>query len=368
MPFGSVSVFIEQCRAQHLFPAASVGIYHNGTKAFCHCGYLSEDDSSVPVSADTLFDLASITKPVATATAILILRERNELDIDKPISHYLSEFASVSGKSDITSRHLLTHSAGLSAWEPLYLFCNSRKEMVYHIANMPLHNRPGTQITYSCLGFIVLAELVTRLSGMTLQAFTRIHIFQPLGMNDTCFNPPATLKHRIAATEEGNVHECLLSRKAGFSHGNLRSFRLHGEVHDSNAFKAEGEGGNAGLFSSSHDLMIFSAFMMNPERYNSVLSAQSILSATSNHTEGCNQYRGLGWQLAESSTASAQIFSSSAYGHNGFTGTSLWMDPVKNCAVVFLSNRVFYDGSNYDFNSIRAALHRKILAAINLNV
>jgi serine-type D-Ala-D-Ala carboxypeptidase len=362
MPARSVAGFLHKCLARHLFPAVSVGVYYNGKTTFCNAGYLSPAESSAPAAADTLFDLASITKPVATATSILILRERKVLDIDKPISHYLSEFTSVSGKSDITSRHLLTHSAGLAAWEPLYLFCSSRQEMVHHIANTPLQYPPGTQITYSCLGFIVLAELVTRLSGMTLQAFTRLNIFQPLGMNDTFFNPPAVLKHRIAPTEEGNVQECILSRKAGFSDRCLRPSRIHGEVHDSNAFKADGEGGNAGLFSSSNDLLIFADFMLNPERYKPVLNAQSILFATSNQTEGGN--RGLGWQLAESSTASARIFSGSAYGHNGFTGTSIWIDPVKNCAVVFLSNRVYYDGSDYDFNSIRAALHRKILDTI----
>ncbi|MGB3974986.1 MAG: serine hydrolase domain-containing protein [bacterium] len=366
MPDLVVGDFLDRCHSEHLFPAASIGVFHQGKTTFYSSGFLSPEKPSTNVTFDTLFDLASITKPVATATSILILREKIGLDIDKPISYYLTEFKPHLDKSGITVRHLLLHLSGLPAWEPLYLFCNSRQEMVQYIADKPLDFRPGTQVTYSCLGFIVLAELVTRLTGMTLSAFTQKYIFQPLGMRNTFFNPPVSLKHAIAPTEKGNAQEQLLCRQSGFGNGSLRSGRIHGIVHDSNAFKADGEGGNAGLFSSSRDLMTFIEFMINPGTREDILSVPSILLASTNHTTAYHHHRGLGWQIADSSPASKQLFSDSAFGHNGFTGTSLWIDAQKRIAVVFLTNRVYFDGSAKDFNSTRAALHELIFKNLTM--
>ncbi len=357
----AISSFLDRCRSECLFSAASIGVFYQGKTTFFNSGSILHKRSSAPVTSESIFDLASITKPVATATAILILMEKIGLDIDKPISHYLVEFKSHSDKSKITVRHLLLHLSGLPAWKPLYLFCDSRQEMVQYIADKSLDTHPGTQVTYSCLGFIVLAELITRLTDMTLNTFTQNYLFHPLGMQDTFFNPPATQTFRIVPTEKGNVQEQLLSQEGGFGDGSLRTNRIHGAVHDSNAFKADGEGGNAGLFSSSRDLMTFVEFMINSGTRDDILSLPSIVTASANHTARYDHHRGFGWQLADSSSASKQIFSDSAFGHNGFTGASLWIDPLKRIAVVFLSNRVYYDGRAMDFNSTRRALHKLIL-------
>jgi serine-type D-Ala-D-Ala carboxypeptidase len=355
-----ISGFLNHCRSNKIFPSASVAVCNEDKTVFAHTGFVRPDDNVTPVDENSLYDVASITKPIATAAAILILYDRSVIDIDKPVKEYLIEFEPFPDKYSITIRHLLTHASGFPAWLPLYQFCASRPEMTKYLAGQTLSFCPGSKVEYSCLGYILLAEIVSRLTDMSLDKFCKTFIFQPLQMNHTTFNPTTDLNPNIVPTEKGNFHEYVLAQKAGYTQAYRRNYLIQGEVHDSNAFAAGGEGGNAGLFSTASDLIRFCKFLLKPDSFPLVLSPSLLAIAVSNQTPSLNAQRGFGWQMASSSSATRNIFPDNAYGHNGFTGTSIWIDPVNTRGVVFLSNRVYYQEGPADFNSVRAQLHRSI--------
>ncbi len=224
----------------------------------------------------------------------------------------------------------------------------------------------GSQVKYSCLGFIVLAELISRVSGMLLSQYCRKYIFDPLGMHDSCFNPPKKMITRIAPTEEGNMIEKQLCEKAGFSYSKWRTERLLGQVHDGNAWTADGEGGNAGLFSTASDLLQFGRYCLAARdgKDERILRRTSVLEATINQTTNLGNHRGLGWQMADSNQAVRGVLSDQAFGHTGFTGTSLWIDPVYGIVITLLTNRVYYSSGGDYFNQIRLDLHSRIMEEI----
>ena len=282
---------------------------------------------TVTMTTDTVFDLASLTKPIATATSVMLLIEDGLIELDAPASRYVPEFTG-HGKELITIRQLLTHQSGLLPDNSIKDYGDGRDEAFRRIHALDLRAEPGTQFMYSDVGFIVLGEVVERVSGKSLDQFSRERIFEPLGMTATGFNPAAELKRRAAPTQERNGEW------------------MRGEVHDPRAYLLGGVAGHAGLFSTAEDLARYAQMLLNdgvlgetrilkPETCRLMQSSQQLASGL----------RTLGWDRQTGySSNRGDLFSDNAFGHGGFTGTALWIDPGLEMFVVFLSNRVHPDG------------------------
>jgi len=314
-------------------------------------GYSSLVPDKRPMRRDTIFDIASMTKPIATATALMKLVESGEVYLRQKVSEIIPEFRG-NHKEEVTIWHLLTHTSGLPAWRPLYRL-GSRDKIISAICTMPLEYRPGERVVYSCLGYILLGEIIERASGASLDDYAKKNIFVPLGMNDTMFNPPEELHSRIAATE----------------HCRWRKRLIIGEVHDENAYAMGGVSGNAGLFSTAYDLAIFAQMILNMGRYDDVrvLSPLTVELMIRNHTSELNEARGLGWIIndGKSVTSCGDLLSIGSFGHTGFTGTSIWIDPKVDLAIILLTNAVHPSREKrYHIIKARPVVHNIIASSI----
>jgi len=296
-------------------------VYH---KAF---GYLQIKPQQIPMQPDTVFDLASLTKPVATASSIMRLVEKKLVDIDAPVAKYIPEFA-VNGKEKITVKQLLTHTSGLIPDNSINDFKNGPTEAFRLIHELKTVYEPGTDFRYSDVGFLVLAEIVERVTGKNIHEYSQPKLFEPLGMRETGYLPNDALKKRAAVTQQRNNHW------------------MKGEVHDPRAYALGGIAGHAGLFSTANDLALFAQMLINKGCLNGhrVMSPETVqLMSTPVKVPG--GFRTLGWDSRSAySSNRGDLFSKSAFGHGGFTGTTFWIDPQQKLFVIFLSNRVHPDG------------------------
>ena len=297
------------------------------------------------VDGTTMYDLASLTKVIATTTAAMILEEAGLLDVDSTVAHYLPEFAAYDTlKARITLRMLLTHSGGLEAYAALYEHYRGRAQYLEQIARRPLKSVPGTAMVYSDWDMIVLQLVLERTSGEPLDYFCERRIFAPLGMRDTHFLPDPSLRPRIAATAVDT------------SRGGL----LWGVVHDGNAWAMGGVSGHAGLFSSAADLAVFAHFLLNGGEYGGVRLLHPATIARWTARQDAGSSRALGWDTPSPPSSSGQHFSPRSFGHTGFTGTSFWVDPERGLFVIVLANRVNSEGST----TTHAALRRDVGDAV----
>ncbi|MGD2294911.1 MAG: serine hydrolase [Candidatus Aminicenantes bacterium] len=292
-----------------------------------------------PMRTSMMFDLASITKPVATATSILILVERGKIRLWDKVKDYIPEFSPYVDEEnqihdDARLWHLLTHTSGLPP------YCNTQEVedkygspcpvelLVEFIGQMEKLNPPGEEFHYSCLGFITLALIIKKVSGETVAEFSKKHIFEPMEMNHTCYIPSESLHELCVPTEV------------------IDGEPLVGTVHDPLARLQGGISGNAGLFSTADDLAVFAQMMLNKGRYGKkrILSPLTVARMTSVYPNVVFAGRGLGWDLDSSySTNSGDLFGPLSFGHTGYTGTSIWIDPETQSFVIFLTNRVHPD-------------------------
>ncbi len=314
----------------HRIPGAVVLIGNRGRIVYWRAfGDRAYRPTELPMTRGTVFDLASLTKVVATTTAVMQLVERRRLALDAPVAKYWPAFDR-NGKGSITVRELLTHYSGLAPDLSLGKPWHGRRAAIKLIlAERPL-SAPGTRYLYSDINFEVLGELVHRISGEPLDLYCEHRIFGPLGMKDTDFRPPRAERIRIAPTE--------------YLDGRLR----WGRVHDPTAFRMGGVAGHAGLFSSAGDLAIFAQMLldMGRERGVRILSAPSVEEMTSPESpSGYPRLRGLGWDLAAPLASNRDDLAPvGSYGHTGFTGTLIWLDPVSDTYVIILANRVYPNG------------------------
>ena len=309
------------------------------------------DQRSV-MGVDEIFDLASLTKVTATLPAILQLVAAGRLELDQPVGEILPEFGTEGAKAGVTIRRLLTHSAGLSDWRPVFLDGMGADAYLADFAATQPEHTPGAQVIYSDPSFITLGEVVRRLTGESIAEYARREIFQPLSMTDTMFTPPAVLRSRIVATEVGNDFEAAkVPGREPVMTGGWRQRLLRGEVHDGNAWYGfEGVTGHAGLFGTALDLARYGTMWLNGGELDGVrvLPESIVREARTNQIaiEGVTERRGLGWRMLpvpgtpEDSPDSGRGLSQNAFGHTGFTGTSLWMEPEHDLVVVLLTNRV----------------------------
>jgi CubicO group peptidase (beta-lactamase class C family) len=307
-------------------PGVAIAVGRNGHIAYMKgYGYIDWNQPGSPaVDTNTLYDLASLTKVIATTTLAMILEEAGQLDINRTVASYLPEFNSPE-KAQITVRQLLTHSGGLEAGANIYQTARGRDQYLAQINARPLQYTPGTNMIYSDWDMIVLQLVMERISGKTLDVLASEKIFKPLGMIDTQFQPPISLRPRIAPTQVDDA----------------RGGLLWGTVHDENAWAMGGVAGHAGLFSTAKDLALFSMMVLNGgEGVNGVRIVKPATIARWTARQGKESTRALGWDSPEGGSSAGQFFSPWSFGHTGFTGTSIWMDPEKDLFVVVLTNRV----------------------------
>ena len=318
----------------------------------------------IPARRDTIYDLASLTKPLITGLLTARFVESGELTIEAPISSYLSEFDRP-GKSPITVRQLLTHTSGLPAWRPLYLLTSDRDKVLATIATESLQNKPGERVVYSDLGFIVLGFLLQRLSGLTLKDLAQDQIFTLLQLGQTFFNPSQAARTGVAACENGNAYERdMCERDFSSNTYNWREGIVWGEVHDGNAYFLGGVAGHAGLFSSAEEtLKLANQFIAGQSQ---LLKPATCELFRRNMTEGLNEARSFAWQLAatKESTAGSSL-PAAAFGHTGFTGTSCWIDAAAQRVFILLTNRTHARTLPFtNINSVRRQFHTLAVKAL----
>jgi len=359
------------------FPGASIAVTHAGKlvalKSFGK--FVFEDDLAggpllsrlsgqggdfdSEILLSTLFDLASVTKAIATSTMAMILYERGVLELDAPISGTVPEFvAGDARRRDVTFRMLLAHSSGLPAYEKLFLKARDRNELLHAALTTELTAYPGMHAEYSDLGFIILGVALERLAGEPLDSFCQREIFGPLGMLNTTFNPPRELRAKIPPTAD--------EREQGVSPAKARStFRkgiVQGEVQDENAFVLGGVAGHAGLFSNAEDVARFANIMLSGG--SPILRPGSVGVFTRRESTPAGTSRALGWDTPSAPSQSGKYFGPHSYGHLGYTGTSLWIDPDRQLSVTLLTNRTWPDCSNQAIKEVRPKIHDAVVEGL----
>jgi CubicO group peptidase (beta-lactamase class C family) len=312
------------------------------------------------VGVGTLFDLASVTKAVATTTMAMILYERGLLELDTPVSGTLPEFLTGGDarRQAVTFRTLLAHSSGLPAYEKLFLKASGRDELLKAAISMPLSADPGTCAEYSDIGFIILGIALERIAGEPLDTFCRRDVFGPLGMSNTTFNPPRELRTKIPPTaDEREVDASPAKPRSTF-----RKRIIQGEVQDENAFVLGGAAGHAGLFSTAEDVACFAHVMLSGGGH--ILRPETIALFTRREGNPASTSRALGWDTPSSPSQSGTHFGPRAYGHLGYTGTSLWIDPDRQLSITLLTNRTWPDCSNQAIKQVRPRIHDALIESV----
>ena len=307
-------------------------------------GFQDTTGRSPAVDENTMYDMASLTKVVATTTSAMILEEQGKLDLDRTVASYLPEF-NAPDKAGITMRMLITHRGGLEAFAALYKGFKGREQYLAAINSRPVKYEPGTKMIYSDWDMILTQLVIERITGETLDRFVTEKVFAPLGMTSTMYTPDsATYFSRIAPTELDTIS------------GGLKRGLVHGKVHDENASAIGGVSGHAGLFSTAHDVAIFCQMLLNGGEYNGVRILKSSTIAEWTTVQSRLSSRALGWDTPERGSSSGHYFSSRSFGHTGFTGTSIWVDPERSLFVILLTNRVYPTRDNPRVGPLRRAV------------
>jgi CubicO group peptidase (beta-lactamase class C family) len=321
---------------------------------------------SAPVTDSTLFDLASLTKVVATTTAAMILEDEGRLNLDAPIRTYLPEIDAVA-KSRITMRMMLTHTGGFEAFAPLWRESRGRAGYLRQINARPLAYAPGDSTVYSDWDFVLAGLVIERITGMPLDVFLKNRVWQPLEMRDTGYNPllSGSVPADSACTAAFRSHHPLLDRIAKTEMDTVyRRTHVHGIVHDENACALGGVAGHAGLFSSARDLALFAQMLLNGGQYGAARLIQPTTIARWTARQSHRSSRAIGWDTPAPRSSAGRYFSPRSFGHTGFTGTSIWLDPERGVFVVLLTNRVNPTRSNMRHEALRRDLANAVQAAI----
>lgn len=340
---------IEEGLAKKSYPGAVVMAGRHGKIFFANSyGHKIITPEQLPTEIDTIYDLASLTK-IFTATAIMILVERGQILLDDKVISYYPRFAR-NGKADVTIEHLLTHTSGLPAWLPLWQTVKSKDDAIDEICRANPEAKAGEAYVYSDLGYMMLGFIIEKVTNTTIDDFITQEILVPLKMNDSMYNPPEELKQRCAATEIDNAYRHRL---------------IWGEAHDENAFAIGGASGHAGLFSTASDLARFCQMFLNYGELDGVriLSPLTVMLMSQNHVPSkLGVKRGYGWYI--STSLRGDIFPIGSFGHTGFTGTSIWIDPTTDSFSIILTNRVHPNRNNTTINMYRSKFHNPLAAAI----
>ena len=339
---------LEKAIARRAFPACSLAVtFHGELVAHQALGRFTYDPASSEVTTASLFDVASLTKVVATTTMAMILYERGLLDLEAPVTAIVPEFAATDARRrEVTLRMLLAHNSGLPAYEKLFLRASTRKELLHLAFATPLATAPGTCAAYSDIGFMILGVALERLADEALDLFCQREIFGPLGMTHTTFKLAHGLKDSAVPTADD------------------RAFRhriIQGEVQDENASVLGGVAPHAGLFSTAEDLAIFAHAMLNGGHPILRPETVELFSRRERAPEGTS--RALGWDTPSASSQSGKYFSARSFGHLGYTGTSLWIDSARQLSITLLTNRTWPDCANQEIKQVRPEFHDVVMEA-----
>jgi CubicO group peptidase (beta-lactamase class C family) len=345
----AADTLLEAAVRDRAFPGAVVAVGRDDAlvhlRAFGHLTYAS---GAEPVAEDTIYDLASLTKIVATTTMAMMLVDEGRLSIDDRVSQLVPEFSG-GAKDSVTLRHLLAHAGGIEAWLPLHRELSGAEAYVREVARLDLTYEPGTRSLYSDLGFILLGAALERAAGERIDAFAATRILGPLGMADTRYLPPAGWRPRIAPTEEDP----------------WRLRVLRGEVHDENAHAMGGVAGHAGLFGTAADLSRLALMVLNEGRgENGPLVASETLARFLTPSGFPDSSYALGWDMPSGESSSAgRLFSRRSVGHLGYAGTSIWIDLERRLFLILLTNRVHPRRGNDAIKRVRPALADAVAGA-----
>ena len=346
-----LALFINNAIQFQTFPGASLAIgFHGNLIIERGYGKLTYDKKSPSVKRETIYDLASLTKVISTTTLVMQAYESGKLSLDLPIYHFFLDFP-VQNKHSITINHLLTHSSGLPSYFPFYKKIQGKENILRKLLSIQPQYQPGCKSLYSDLGFILLGSILEKLNGETLDHMANQRIFEPLEMYQTMFRPKPDLRSRIAPTEKDPWRKRL----------------LRGEVHDENAYALGGIAAHAGLFGTAGDLAIFCQTMLNGGVYNHhrILKKATIKTFTQRQKLPRSSTRALGWDTPSRESSAGQWLSKGSFGHTGFTGTSLWIDPIRHIFIVLLTNRVHPTRQNNAIQQFRRAVSNMIVETID---
>jgi CubicO group peptidase (beta-lactamase class C family) len=341
----SLVAVLTRAYADSAFPGAYAVVgTHAGILAEDSVGHLDWGPSPVP-DEHSLWDLASLTKVTGMTTAIMQLYEQGKIDLDAPLQRYIPEWQGPH-KELVTIRELITHTSGLPADEPYDRMTHDPDSIAKLMFATPLDTLPGVRMVYSDIGAYMLGRLVERISGEPLDQYLARNVFGPLRMTETMYRPPAALKPRIAPTEIDPI----------------RGGKVWGMVHDERAYYLGGVSAHAGLFSSAHDMARFARMYLNGGELDGVRIVQpaTIRLFTTRQV----QDRALGWQKPDGHNSAGHLMSEQAFGHTGFTGTSIWIDPARDVFVILLSNRVNPTRNNNKIGRVRVALADAVMSTI----
>ena len=353
--FSSAFAVLRDAIAEHAFPAASVTVTLRGklvaSKAF---GQFTHDPKSPAVTTGTIFDLASVTKVIATTSMAMMLYERGLLELDARVEGTIPEFTANSVGRDprrerVTFRMLLAHSSGLPAYEKLFLRCHTRNELLETAFTTPLAADPGSRAVYSDIGFIILGVALERIAQEPLDLFCRREIFGPLGMAHTTFKPPEELRTQIPPTADDLT---------------FRHRTIQGEVQDENAFVLGGVAGHAGLFSTAEDVSRFAHCMLCGGR--PTLLRETVVLFTHRESSPAGTSRALGWDTPSEPSQSGKYFSPASFGHLGYTGSSLWIDSERELSIALLTNRTWPDCTNQAIKQVRPRFHNAVVESAKI--
>ncbi len=327
--------------ADHAAPGAALAVGRWGHVVHIKgYGRLDSAQTSPAVDENSMYDMASLTKVIATTTAAMMLEEQGLLDLDRTVASYIPEF-NAPDKAAITARHIVTHTGGLEAFAALYREFKGRDQYLAQINARPLKSVPGTATVYSDWDLILTQLIIEKITGTTLDKFVTEKIFAPLGLTSTRFTPDsAAFWVRIAPTEIDTA----------------RGGLVHGKVHDENAWAMGGVAGHAGLFSSARDLTVFAQMLLNGGEYNGIRIVKSATVARWTAPQSRSSSRALGWDTPSKGSSSGSYFSPRSFGHTGFTGTSIWIDPERGLFVILLTNRVNPNRDNQRHVPLRRAV------------
>ncbi|HEX4067446.1 MAG TPA: serine hydrolase domain-containing protein [Acidobacteriaceae bacterium] len=344
---------LRQAIEQRAFPGAAWGVLHKGKivarEALGRFTYSADAPSVLP---GTVFDLASVSKVVATTAAAMILADRGLFHLDARVGDILPGFVigmeHGSGKERVTLRMLLAHTSGLIGYAPLFRTCSTPDTLLRAILQLPLEAKPGERTEYSDFGYILLGKIIEILSGEPLDVFCAREIFVPLGMTATRFRPAETDRRTIPPTEEDQA---------------FRYRILQGEVQDEHAFVLDGVAGHAGVFSNTEDLLRFAQCILDQGRApngQQLFRPETVGQFATRQASG----RALGWDMPTENSSSGHHFGPRSIGHLGYAGTSLWIDPDQDLAVVLLTNRTWPDRSTDAIRQVRPLFHDAVVESL----
>lgn len=349
--FADAYAVLDQAISEQAFPGAAFGVLAKGNVvALDGVGRFTYDLQGDPVTESTVYDLASVTKVIATTSMAMLLYQNGALLLDRPLVHFLPRFAqgeaAGSARHQVTLRMLLAHASGLPGYARLFEGNADREELLAACLQLPLQSPPGSQAEYSDPGFILLGQVLEGIAGEGLEAFSAREVFAPLSMTSSRFRPPSDWRSSIPPTEEDLT---------------FRHRVIQGEVQDENCFVLGGIGGHAGLFSNALDPLLYARSLLAGGR---LFSSETVQLFTTRAQLPPNSSRALGWDTPSQPSSSGNFFSRHSAGHLGYAGTSLWIDFKHHIAVVLLTNRTWPQRQSQAIRKVRPAFHDAVMKAL----